>query len=296
MASLSILILSACGSAANATPTVSIDAIFTAAYQTFSAQEATQLALTPPTETPLPTLPPTLALPSPLATISFSSPTANTGGSACDNSSYVADVTIPDNTTIAAGANFTKTWKLLNSGSCAWSTSYKLSYSSGEKMGGSDTLITVPVPRGNQTDVSVKLVAPTASGTYTGTWRMQNAGGQPFGNFVTVVIKVGSGGATNTPGPSPTAGPSATAGPSPTGGSGTFTISGNVAHLGGVLVTYTGGTLLTASNGDYEFTVPAGWSGSVTPSDGVHTFIPASRSYSNVQEDWTDAQNYTLGP
>ena len=62
MALAVILIASACGSAANATPTVSIVAIFTAAYQTFSAQEATQLALTPPTETPLPTLPPTLAL------------------------------------------------------------------------------------------------------------------------------------------------------------------------------------------------------------------------------------------
>ena len=44
------LTLSACGSGnADATPTFSLDAIYTSAAQTFTAQQATQLALTPPT-------------------------------------------------------------------------------------------------------------------------------------------------------------------------------------------------------------------------------------------------------
>lgn len=297
IASAALLMLSACGSAANdATPTVSIDAIFTAAYQTFAAQAATQLALTPPTETPAPTASPTVPLPSPLPTISFNSPTANAGGTACDNATFVTDVTVPDDTVIAPGASFVKTWKMLNSGKCTWNTNYKMAFVSGDLMGGTAGPVTVPVPPGNQANLSVNLVAPKTNGTYKGFWRMQNASSQPFGNSPWVQIKVGAG-STSTPGPSPTGGPSSTAGPSPTGGAGTFTISGNVANLGGVLVTYTGGTTTTAPNGDYEFTVPAGWSGTVTPSDGgVHTFTPASRSYIDVEEDHTNAQNYTATP
>ena len=33
---------------------------------------------------------------------------------------YLADVTIPDNTVIPPGTSFVKTWKLRNDGNCAW--------------------------------------------------------------------------------------------------------------------------------------------------------------------------------
>src|SRR5512143_318292 len=80
------LALSACGpSGAGATPTVSVDAIYTAAIQTFQAQQATQLALTPPTDTPSPSPFPTLPPISPAPTLSFTVPTSGgvTGG--CDS-------------------------------------------------------------------------------------------------------------------------------------------------------------------------------------------------------------------
>ncbi len=278
------LLLSACGSAnANGTPTLSVEAIFTSAYQTFSAQEATQLALTPPTSTPPPTLLPTLPPPSPLATIAFISPTLGGGSLACDNAAYVADDTIPDGTIMTPGQKFEKKWKIENTGSCTWTSSYELAFDSGELMGGTPTVVTVPVPPSNQADIAVELTAPTTAGSFTGTWRMRNANSQPFGSFLTVVITVGAGGNTITPGPSPTA------------GAGTVTISGN-AGKPGVVITYTGSdssdpsgsTLSDSDNFDYSFNVPSGWSGSVTPSKGnkgLWTFSPVSRSYSNVTSD-----------
>ncbi|MFN2119954.1 MAG: NBR1-Ig-like domain-containing protein [Anaerolineales bacterium] len=187
------LSLTACGSStADQTPTPGVEAIFTAAYQTFEAQQATELAMTPPTEIPSPTLFPTLPAPSPVATLSFGSATASSGGTGCNNSTYVSDVSIPDDTVIDAGAGFDKTWQLLNSGTCEWTTSYKLAFSSGDQMSGETTSITVPVPSGSVVDITVPMVAPQDAGTYKGNWQMQNDQGQFFGNIIYVQIKVGS--------------------------------------------------------------------------------------------------------
>ena len=61
--------LTACGPGnADATPTMSVDAIYTAAFHTLAAQQATQLALTPPTPSPSPTIAPTVAPPTAAAT------------------------------------------------------------------------------------------------------------------------------------------------------------------------------------------------------------------------------------
>ncbi len=287
-----VLMLGACGSAqGNITPTLSVDAIFTAAHETFSAQQATQLALTPPTGTPSPTLFPTLPVLSPIATFSFGSPTPGGAASLCDNAVFAGDVTVPDGTTMKASQKFVKTWKLLNKGSCTWSTSYQLAFVSGDTMGGTTTLVAVPISSGSVGDISVNMTAPTAAGTYKGNWRMQNDKSQPFGDTIYVQIKVGTGGATETPGPSPTVGPSATA------GAGTVTISGN-AEKPDVLITYTGtggsesGSTTADAAGDYAFSVPSGWSGTVTPSKGIWTFDPVSRSYTNVTAD-SSGQDYT---
>ena len=276
---LMVLLLSACGSAdADATPTMGVDAIFTAAFQTLEAQQATQLALTPPTNTPSPSPFPTLPPPSPASTLPPLIGSTPLGGSTvCDNAAYVADVTIPDGTTIKAGEKFTKTWKIYNSGSCAWTTAYKIAFDSGEGMGGAATLLSAAVPAGQQADVSVVLTAPNTNGTFRSNWRMQNAAGVGFGNVVYVEIKVGSGsGATVTPGPSPTPG-----GPTATSSGSTFTISGNAGVGSGVSVTCVGdGQKPTVdasvnNNGDYTCTVPIHWRGYVEPFKQGWNFTPA---------------------
>ena len=74
----------------------------------------------------------------------------------------------------------------------------------------------------------------------------------------------------------------------------TILISGN-AGLGGATLNYDNGGPKNSTadvNGDYGFTVPLGWSGSVTPSRTGYTFSPVNRGYSDVAADQTN-QDFT---
>ena len=189
---LAALLLSACGSpAASATPTAGVNAIYTAAAQTIVAQQALNTATTEPSSTPAPTntdLPtiPVLATSSPLP--AATSLTNNY----CDNSVYVSDVTIPDNTVIAAGQAFVKTWSFQNSGTCTWtSDGYTIIFSNGDLMSGVTRPVGSTVAPQGSASISVNLVAPNTPGTYKGYWRLANGKGQPFGQTVSVIIVVG---------------------------------------------------------------------------------------------------------
>jgi photosystem II stability/assembly factor-like uncharacterized protein len=130
------------------------------------APPATLTALPPLTPTATPITPPP--------------PTAGPAG--CDRASFVTDVTVQDGTVFAPGSAFTKTWRLKNTGSCIWTTAYKLVYYSGEQMSAPTT---VNLPWGavhDQTvDISVNMVAPSTAGAYRGFWILANAGGKFFG-------------------------------------------------------------------------------------------------------------------
>lgn len=136
--------------------------------------------------------------PSPTATLTplvtntaaiLATPTRTAIVSTCDNSVFVSDVTIPDNTVVTPGQAFTKTWSLKNTGTCNWSTAYKVAFLSGTAMGGVATAIPA-VTSGHADNISVNLVAPITKGTYTGTWILQNAAGKSFGASFTVVVVV----------------------------------------------------------------------------------------------------------
>ena len=150
---------------------------------------------TPPTATPSKT-------PAPV--------TQTVAPSSCDKVQFVADVNFPDGSVLQPGAQFTKTWRLKNVGSCAWSTSYELVFFSGEKLGAaSSAKFPKNVAVGETVDVSINMTAPTSSGSYRGYWMFKNANGALFGIGAQankpwwVDIKV-TGGPTVTPG-TPTA-------------------------------------------------------------------------------------------
>ena len=137
-----------------------------------------------------PTLPPS-------ATAVFASPVpAATATPKCDVASFVKDVTIPDNTSVDAGADFTKTWRLKNDGDCSWTPSYQLVFVSGQIMdGASGQALSGNVNKGDTVDVSVTLTAPTENGSYQGNWGLKNAAGTVFANFwVKVRVEDGIGG------------------------------------------------------------------------------------------------------
>jgi hypothetical protein len=99
-----------------------------------------------------------------------------------DRGEFVDDVTVPDGKTYAPGERFTKTWRLLNTGSTTWTTEYSVIYISGALM---EAAPSTPLPNavapGETVDVSVELTAPKDAGSYTGYWKLRNAAGQIFG-------------------------------------------------------------------------------------------------------------------
>jgi hypothetical protein len=165
--------------------------IQTYAVSTF-ADGLTQTALAAPTNTPTPT---STVPPPPTATIANIQPIATTISvnptSSCNMLSYVNDVTIPDDTPMTPGETFTKTWKVKNSGSCAWEAGYKFAFTGGDAMSGATYTLPESVPAGTVTDISIAMTAPDKTGSIRGNWRMSTAAGQFFGDEVYVMILVG---------------------------------------------------------------------------------------------------------
>jgi len=129
---------------------------------------------------------------------------------------WVADVTVPDNTVFAPGTPFLKTWRVRNSGTCAWEPGTRLVFISGDPMGGPAVDVPALAP-GAQTDVSVSMTAPTTPGTYRANYQFQAPDGTRFGAVIYVQIVVpATPTPTFTPTPTPTLTPTPTPTPSPT--------------------------------------------------------------------------------
>lgn len=117
-------------------------------------------------------------------------------GSGTDNAAFVANITIPDNTQMTPGQHFTKTWRLRNTGSTIWSSSYTLAFVSGPQMSAPNSVGVASAVPNSIIDVSVPMIAPSTPGTYQGFWRMKNPSGQSFGTqiWVQIIVVGGSGG------------------------------------------------------------------------------------------------------
>jgi hypothetical protein len=201
------VLLAACRRApAESSPTTQPEAVLTAAAQTAEAQ-LTELAEPTVTSTLTPTPAVTLVplTPSPTAglTLPAGTETAPVGtvpvATSGDLAEYWADVTIPDGTNFGPGESFTKTWRIINSGTTTWTTDYSLAYLGGDQMSGpASVALTTTVAPGDTVDVSVDMAAPEASGNYQGFWKMRNAAGAFFDFAVFVEINVVGGGAAPT--------------------------------------------------------------------------------------------------
>lgn len=193
-----ILILAACAPATPIQPTPDVMVIRTsAAYTVVAELTLTAAAFTatplPPTETavpPLPTETPTLA--------SGTDPTQATLGTPsqlCDNLSFdnaTVDVTILDGTVMTPGQEFVKTWKIKNTGICAWGDGYGLIYAGyADAMSGKPAPLGTLVQVGQEVEVSVNFKAPIKVGEYTSAWQMANAKGIPFGKalYIKIIVK-----------------------------------------------------------------------------------------------------------
>ena len=83
----------------------------------------------------------------------------------CDQAQFVSDLTAPDGSSFAPGAGFTKTWRLVNVGTCTWNTSYTLVWAGGDSLAAPVSVnLPVDVPPGQMVDISVNLSAPATAG------------------------------------------------------------------------------------------------------------------------------------
>ncbi|MEW6239278.1 MAG: NBR1-Ig-like domain-containing protein [Chloroflexota bacterium] len=100
----------------------------------------------------------------------------------CDSAQFISDLTVPDGTAFAPGTPFTKSWRLLNNGTCTWTTAYTFIWVGGDSLGAPLSVnIPVEVPPGQMLDMSVNMTAPMAAGHYKGYWKISNASGVQFG-------------------------------------------------------------------------------------------------------------------
>ncbi len=175
---LLILILAslACNlpSGGNNTPqaAATLDQLYTAAAETEQAMTLQPGSTTPlVTETnPFPTLSLLTATPVPAPVI------------VCDAGAFVRDISVSDGTRLGRNANFTKTWRIQNVGTCTWTTSYALVFVSGDQLNAPSSVgFPSYVSPGQTIDLSVNMTAPNRNGHFQGYWKLRDPAGVLFG-------------------------------------------------------------------------------------------------------------------
>ncbi|MCB0116325.1 MAG: transporter substrate-binding domain-containing protein [Caldilineaceae bacterium] len=170
------------------------------------------LAVQPEHIVPLPSATPAPA--EPTATAVADAPTATPAApAAClDGMKWVADLNYDDGNmknppVFQPGQGFTKSWRVLNNGTCTWNSGYALTFVQGNvngaQMGGQALAIAGTVAPGATYDLNLPLTAPLAPGTYQGFWQMRNDKRVPFGQRIWAGILV-PGAPTATPAPTQT--------------------------------------------------------------------------------------------
>ncbi len=144
----------------------------------------------PPTETPT----------APSATATPTAPSATATPEPCiDDMAFVGDLNLDDQNmtappVMAPGQNFSKGWRVRNSGTCTWAPDYAIAYVNGNRpeaqMNGQPTQVGQRVAPGETIDIWVALQAPQVYGTFQGFWQMRNSTQQYFGQVVWVGIQV----------------------------------------------------------------------------------------------------------
>jgi hypothetical protein len=127
--------------------------------------------------------------------IPITGPTSNPA-ECTDSAAFVSDVTIPDGTIVNAGENFSKVWRVQNTGTCPWAEMYRLVFVGGQQMGAPDSVPLRVTQPGQTLDIAVDLTAPETDGEYRADFEIHNPDGNAIpvddGTVLWVIITVGS--------------------------------------------------------------------------------------------------------
>ena len=180
----------------------------TLTYTSTLMPTSTFTATSTPSQTPTltPTLTPTSTITftaTPTSTLTFTPTSTDTPSPTplpCYRAEFIRHVDIPPYTSFKPGSSFTKSWRLLNTGTCNWSPDDVLVFVGGDRMDAPTVQrIGAVVYPGEVVDVAVKMTAPAKDGIYTGKWKLRSVDGTVFGmgedgdDTLKVVIRVRPG-------------------------------------------------------------------------------------------------------
>jgi len=222
---MTAILLSSCNIGATPAPTMDVGAIQTQAFAQVMTQAAAAFTPTPmPTNTLAPTMtlaaPPTFApigggeatpfafntpLPgltpialSPIPTLPGSYATITTENG-CNNGIYTGESGSPyDGQYMDPNVWYEKSFTFVNTGSCAWDEGYVFAFQPGystEGFKGYDIPIKKEVnftKPGEAIVFVIKLKTGVQPGTYIGSWKMRDDGGNYFGSLVYIKYVVGT--------------------------------------------------------------------------------------------------------
>ena len=138
------------------------------------------------------------SLPTPAPTLAPSAPTPTfvpTPTGCVDSMRFVSDLSFSDGNgtffpDVNPNQNFRKGWRIQNTGTCTWNSTYYLGFVSGTQMGGQNTAVQGSVAPGQNYDMWVNLTAPSRPGQYQGIWQMFNGRNLAFGERLWVMVEV----------------------------------------------------------------------------------------------------------
>jgi len=92
------------------------------------------------------------------------------------------DITVPDDTIFYPGLYFSKTWRLVNAGSCTWTNDFSVVWFSGDDLALSHAQpLLSNVSPGDSVEVTVEMIAPQRPGTFQSNWKLRDSQGELFG-------------------------------------------------------------------------------------------------------------------
>lgn len=103
---------------------------------------------------------------------------------------FVTDLTVPDGTLIARGAQVDKRWQVKNSGTCNWDQRFSLVLIAGTELGMPRKQALNPARSGSDAVIRMILTSPMSPGTYTSAWQAFGPDGEPFGDVIYVQFQV----------------------------------------------------------------------------------------------------------
>ena len=165
---------SACSPAPTPTPFIPPTEAAPLIEPTFIIQPTKQVVIVQPSPLPpLPTLEPTLS------------------PEECFNDlTFVADVTVPDNTTYNQGETIDKQWLVENSGTCNWDSTYRLRHTRDASLGAPEEIALYPARAGTQATLQIIFTTPFGADFYQSEWQAVAPDGALFGDPIFIKINV----------------------------------------------------------------------------------------------------------